>query len=219
MKEGKKAPKRRKEPKTQEQVSPLSFPFSFTSFYFLYRSSPFLFFYSPKNRHPVPPSVGLCLLTETDLPLLPISPSTLAENLPTFVSLPSPPSPLFPFPSILLCSFPQQPPKNRGRSNSITGSHGGSASKEIPVGSHGSSSHGGSYGSHGGSFGSYGSSPGSFGDSKHPSYVLLSENGFTQTMYNKYRSACLLERKQMGTGLFFFFFSSRKRNFILNSLL
>jgi la-related protein 1 len=45
------------------------------------------------------------------------------------------------------------------------------------------------------------SSPGSFGDSKHPSYVLLSENGFTQTMYNKYRAACLLERKQMGTGL------------------
>lgn len=51
-------------------------------------------------------------------------------------------------------------------------------------------------GSAGGSFGhgSYGKSPnvGSFGERnlpsfKHPSYVLMEESGFTQTMYNKYR--------------------------------
>jgi len=51
---------------------------------------------------------------------------------------------------------------------------------------------------------SFGTSPRSFGEEfspKHPSRQLLEENGFTQTMYNKYRAACLQERKQTGIGL------------------
>mmetsp|Transcript_32653 Transcript_32653/g.91437 ORF Transcript_32653/g.91437 Transcript_32653/m.91437 type:complete len:719 (-) Transcript_32653:105-2261(-) len=73
----------------------------------------------------------------------------------------------------------------------------------------------GSFGSYGNSFGSSfgkspnsfdgGKSPSSFGERqlkpfKHPSYALLEDNGFTQTMYNKYRSACLRERNKLGTG-------------------
>lgn len=63
----------------------------------------------------------------------------------------------------------------------------------------------GSIGSLGKAVGSsFGLSPRSFGEEfspKHPSRLLLEENGFTQTMYNKYRAACLQERKQTGIGL------------------